>query len=94
MKQREAMAGYVASKRTPRVRLPRNGLCPNSAGPLYWFDCRCDNHRCGECGRRRSQRPSPTAPCPCKANRIANLSPNPVDVAWEERAHAPRSRVT
>lgn len=48
------MSGYVAAKRILRVRLPSNGICPSSN--RYHWNCRCDNHRCGICGRRWSQR--------------------------------------
>jgi len=76
---REAMATYVASKRTPRVVLPSNGICPDSKLPYYV--CRCNNHRCGDCGRRWSQRsehgtsPDLVLGCQCERNRRRNGFP-------------------
>lgn len=79
MKRREATAAYVASKRMSRVSLPSNGICP--ASRLPYFVCNCDNHRCGLCGRRESQRderrsvPGLLYNCPCERNRRQNGFP-------------------
>jgi hypothetical protein len=79
MNRREAMAAYVVSKREPRVVLPSNGICPMSRLP--YFSCRCDNHRCGDCGRRWSQRsahgstPDLIYTCQCERNRRLNGFP-------------------
>lgn len=79
MKQREAMAAHVAYKRVARVVLPANGHCP--ATGFYYFECRCDNHRCGDCGRRWSQRSEHGTSvdlvngCQCERNRRRNGFP-------------------
>lgn len=71
MKLRETMAAYVADKREPRRVLPANGICPATGLPHYV--CHCDNHRCGDCGRRWSQRESlDNFTCQCRANRRKN----------------------
>jgi len=73
------MAAYVAEKRVPRVVLPSNGICPASKLP-YW-NCHCDNHRCGDCGRRWNQRdahgasPDFVTSCQCERNRRRNGFP-------------------
>lgn len=78
MKRREALATHVVSKRTARSVLPANGICPTSRH--YYFECCCDNHPCGMCGRRWSQRSEHGAyhlskGCQCERNRRRNGFP-------------------
>jgi hypothetical protein len=54
-----------------RIRLPANGRCPTTH--LYHFECRCNLHRCGYCGRRTDQQaPLFQYMCQCARNRRDN----------------------
>lgn len=58
-----------------RIRLPANGLCPTTQ--LYYCYCKCNNHRCGYCGRRTDQQePRFQYGCQCGRNRRKNLNPS------------------
>lgn len=72
--------GTVANTVTPEQILPRsfsplpppsNSTCPTTG--LYYFSCKCGNHRCGYCGRRQRDQRRSEGMCQCRLSLTRTL---------------------